>query len=146
MSVALPSHARRDAGRFILRFHCISFASFVGSVGFRVYMGCMHSTPRAVFLDGWRTSCDGRGAREAERGDARACGDRSWGIPRRDERASEGERDGRANEPVGDVHAVTSRDRSIRGGGARARARGGREREGREGRTGRKRRRAPWRW
>lgn len=46
-------------------------------------------------------SSDGRGAREAERGDARACGDRSWGIPRRDERASERgrerERDARTN-------------------------------------------------
>ena len=59
---------------------------------------------RGVFLSEWmgrRTSCDGRGAREAERGDAGACGDRSWGIPRRDERASERGRERETRERTG---------------------------------------------
>ena len=76
-------------------------------------------------------SSDGRGAREAERGDARACGDRSWRIPRRDERASEGERERETRERTGRGRAcrdvpgsIDSRRRSASGSAsARASAR-----------------------
>ena len=129
-----------------MAWHCAPSWGQEG-LGFRVYARVRPRARWGVF--GCRATAEAR-ARRSEATRVHAVIDRGGYRGGTSERARGRERERRTREPVGDVHAVTSRDRSIRGGGGRARGRargrGGREREGREGRTGKKRRRAPWRW